>query len=479
MRSGWRIEGQTKESFVKGALDQTSPSPSPLRRGGKMCGLYFLLSSAIISLTMLYQLTQLKNKANVILVPQAEAQSVTVLVMFPVGSRYETEKLSGASHFIEHMMFKGTKKRPSTLILTREIDRLGADYNAFTEKEFTGYYIKANKDYIETILDILADMLNNSLFDAEEIQREKTVIVEELRMYRDNPLMNIGNIFEGLMYQDCPLGWDIGGTDKTVMCIKRQDMLAYRDKYYRPDNMTIVVAGNLDKEIEERLNRNFDRKLNTSARLSAGYNLTEIKNKFLPAKFGSLAGGKSLRVEQKKTDQAQLMFGFPGLDHNSKHNPALGVLNTILGGSMSSRLFIKIRERLGLAYMVRSGADSYRDTGYFYIRAGLDAKNIKRAISVSKQEMEKILEKGVTDRELKDAKTHIRGGLALAMEDSSAQASWYAKEILFHDKIKTPEERLLEIQAVTNDAIKIVAGKLFDFKKMRVAIIGEVNKFSL
>ncbi len=199
----------------------------------------------------------------------------------------------------------------------------------------------------------------------------------------------------------------------------------------------------------------------------------------MPAKFGSLAGGKSLRVEQKKTDQAQLMFGFPGLDHTSKHNPALGVLNTILGGSMSSRLFIKIRERLGLAYMVRSGADSYRDTGYFYIRAGLDAKNIKRAINVSKQEMEKIMEKGVTDRELRDAKTHIRGGLALAMEDSSAQASWYAKEILFHDKIKTPEERLKEIEAVTNDAIKTVANKLFDFEKMRVAVIGEVNKLSL
>ncbi|MBI4994347.1 insulinase family protein [Candidatus Peregrinibacteria bacterium] len=419
---------------------------------------------------MQYQLTQLKNKANVILVPQAEAQSVTVLVMFPVGSRYETEKLSGVSHFIEHMMYKGTKKRPNTLILTREIDRLGADYNAFTEKEFTGYYIKANKDYIETILDILADMLNNSLFDAEEIQREKTVIVEELRMYRDNPLMNIGNIFEELMYQNCPLGRDIGGIDKTVMGIKRQEMLAYRDKYYRPDNMTIVVAGNVDVSIEKKLNRYF-------------INNKEIKEtgdrKYKPAKYGSVAKNKCLRVEQKKTDQAQLMFGFPGLNHNSKHNPALGVLNTILGGSMSSRLFIKIRERLGLAYMVRSGVDSYRDTGYFYIRAGLDAKNIKRAIKVSKQEMEKILEKGVTDRELKDAKTHIRGGLALAMEDSSAQASWYAKEALFRDEIKTPEERLQEIEAVTNKDIKTVADKLFDFKKMRVAVIGEVETVKL
>lgn len=429
----------------------------------------FSTPSAIISLTMPYQLTQLKNRANVILVPQAEAQSVTVLVMFPVGSRYETEKLSGASHFIEHMMFKGTKKRPNTLILTREIDRLGADYNAFTEKEFTGYYIKANKDYIETILDILADMLNNSLFDAEEIQREKTVIVEELRMYRDNPLMNIGNIFEELMYQNCPLGWDIGGTDKTVMNIKRQDMLAYRDRYYRPNNMTIVVAGNIATNIEQILNKYFGQQILNK------YS-TDIKQIFTPVKFGPVAKNKLLRVEQKKTDQAQLMFGFPGLDHNSKHNPALGVLNTILGGSMSSRLFIKIRERLGLAYMVRSGADSYRDTGYFYIRAGLDAKNIKRAINVSKQEMEKILEKGVTDRELKDAKTHIRGGLALAMEDSSAQASWYAKEALFRDKIKTPEERLKEIEAVTNGDIKTVANKLFDFKKMRTAIIGEINR---
>lgn len=421
---------------------------------------------------MSFQLIQLKNRAQVILVPQIDVPSTTVLVMFPVGSRYETAELSGVSHFIEHMMFKGTVKRPNTLILTREIDRLGADYNAFTEKEFTGYYIKADKNYIEVILDILADMLNNSLFRADEIQREKTVIVEELRMYRDNPLMNINNIFEELMYQNCPLGWDIGGTDKTVMRMGQQEMLDYRDKYYRPDNMTIVVAGNVDNEIEKKLNRNFVNNKKEETK--------KIRDrKYEPAKYGSVVKDKLLRVEQKKTDQAQLMFGFPGLDHHSEYHPALAVLNTILGGSMSSRLFIKIRERLGLAYMVRSGADSYRDTGYFYIRAGLEAKNIKRAIDVSKQEIKKILEKGVTERELKDAKTHLRGGLALTLEDSSAQAAWYAKEALFRNEIKTPEERLSEIDAVTNKDIKTVANKLFDFKKMRVAVIGEINKLSL
>lgn len=416
----------------------------------------------------MYNQYQLKNKSNVYLVPLKDTKSVTILVMFPVGSRYEENSLQGASHFIEHMMFKGTKKRPSTLILTREIDRLGAEYNAFTGKESTGYYIKVDAKYTDIALDILADMLNNSLFQEKEMKKEKHVIVEEIRMYKDNPIMNIENVFESLLFQNCPLGIDIAGSEEKVLGYKRDEVLKYRESHYRPENMTIVVAGNIDEKIEEKLNRNFVKKLNR--------NCEEIKQKFEPAKFGPVERVKRLLVEQKKTDQVQMMLGFPGFKYVDKNNIPLGVMNTILGGSMSSRLFIQVRERRGLAYMIHSGADNYRDTGYVYVRAGLEAKNLNQAIAVVKEEIEKIKSKGVTARELKDAKTHLRGSLTLSMEDSSAQASWYARQALFMDKIKTPEDKLREIEKVTNAQIKKLANQIFDFEKMRVAVIGNLNE---
>ena len=424
---------------------------------------------------MSYENFKLQNQLDVFLVPLPDSQSTTVLVMLPVGSRYETEKLSGVSHYIEHLMFKGTKKRPSTLILTREIDRLGADYNAFTGKEYTGYYIKADKNHTEITLDILSDMLFNSKFDAKEMEREKTVIVEELRMYRDNPLMHIDMIFEELMYDGCPLGWDEGGTDKTVLGFKRNEVLTYRDKYYQPSNMTIAIAGNINKDIRKILTKYFGDKKKIKEIKSTKEIRDRGDRRYEPAVFGASAKNKRLRVDNKKTDQAQLAIGFPAFDYNNANQPPMVVLNTVLGGSMSSRLFIKIRERLGLAYMVRSGASSFRDTGYFQIRAGLDAKNINKVLAIVKDEANKIIEKGVTPRELRDAKTHLRGGLALSLEDSSVQASWYVKEALFRKKIKTPEQRLAEIDLVSNDDIKKTAKKIFDFNQMRVAVIGEVE----
>jgi len=415
---------------------------------------------------MAYQKTKLKNKTNLYLVPLDNTKAVTVLVMYPVGSRYESSKLNGVSHFIEHLMFKGTKKRPNTLTLTREIDRLGAQYNAFTSKEYTGYYIKTDAKYLETALDILSDMLLNSKFDVREMEKEKTVIVEELRMYKDNPIMNIENVFEELMFEGCPLGWDIGGTEKKVMQYKRNEVLNFRKKYYNPENTTIAVAGKTDDKTIDIVEKYF----------GSNKNGIKLDKKFQTGKFGLASKSKRLRVEQKKTDQAQLMMGFPGFHHNHKSSPVLSVLNTILGGSMSSRLFIQIRERRGLAYMIRSGADSFRDIGYVYIRAGLEAKNINKAIGVVKQELEKIKSKGVTKKELQDAKTHIRGGLSLTMEDSSSQASWYARQALFVDKIKTPEDKLIEIEKVTNEQIIALANKIFKEGKMRVAVIGDVKR---
>jgi len=425
----------------------------------------------------MYKYFKLKNNISVYLVPQKDVASTTVLVMYPVGSRHEPEKLAGVSHYIEHLMFKGTKKRPNTLKLTREIDRLGAEYNAFTGKEYTGYYIKVNSGYTEIALDILSDMLFDSLFDAKEMEREKGVIVEEIRMYRDNPLMNIDNVFEDLMYAGSPLGRDIAGTEKHVMSYKRGDVLEYRSKYYDPSNMIITVAGNISVNTKQILNKYFGRvKSFRSHTVNSRKNKSAISRTFKPYKLGSAKKSDRIVVQHKKTDQTQLMIGFPGFKYNDKRNPTLAVFNTILGGSMSSRLFIEIRERRGLAYLVRSGADGFHDIGYEYVQAGLEAKNINKTIDVVKREIEKIIKKGVTKKELKDAKTHLRGALTLSLEDSSVQASLYARQAIYTDKIKTPEQKLAEVDKVSNEDIMKVVKSIFVWEKMRVAVIGDVEK---
>lgn len=404
----------------------------------------------------------LPNNTEVVLVPQQDTRSITVLIMYPVGSRYESDKMQGVSHYIEHLMFKGTERRKNTQILTREIDRLGAEYNAFTGKEYTGYYIKTDAEYSRTALDILSDMLFHSTFDPKEMEREKPVIVEELRMYKDNPVMNIDNVFEDLMYDGSPLGRDIGGTERHVMGYKRDDVLAFKKKFYDPANMVVVVAGKIDERVKEMIGGYF----------CIPHGEKRKERQFQPFSLGK----KHLEVQEKKTDQAQLIMGFPGFSYTAKEKTAETVMNTIFGGSMSSRLFIQIRERRGLAYVIRSGSDHFRDTGYAYVRAGLDAKNINQAITVIKQEIQKLVTKGVTRQELTDAKTHIRGALTLSLEDSSSQASWYAKQALFAKKIETPEEILAKVDEVSNADIQRVAKRIFDLKKMRLAVIGDIKK---
>ncbi len=414
----------------------------------------------------MYERYNLHNGAEVCLVPIKDAQSTTVLIMYPVGSRYESFKLNGVSHYIEHLFFKGTKKRPTTLKLTSEIDRLGAEYNAFTSKEYTGYYIKAAGNFLETSLDILSDMLFNSLFDAREMEREKKVIAEEIKMYNDNPLMHIDSVFESSLYKGSPLAWDIAGTVKHVQEYKREDVLKYRDTYYDASAMKIVIAGAMNAETKNLIEKYF------------GIPATKkkMKNVYKPMVQGSTKREDRLVIDHKTTDQVQMMLGFPSFSHTDKGLHAQTVMNTILGGSMSSRLFIQIRERRGLAYMVRSGADQFRDTGYTFIRSGLEATNVNKALDVIKNEIEKMVEKGVTKKELEDAKTHIRGSFTLSLEDSSIQANYYARHMLFQNNIETPEEILSKIDEVTHDEIKAVAKKLFNWKQARLAIIGNTDE---
>jgi len=408
---------------------------------------------------------QLKNKINVLLVPIESTQSVTVLVMFPVGSRYEPEKLNGVSHYIEHMMFKGTKKRKTAQVLTREIDRLGANYNAFTGKEYTGYYIKTDAAYTSVATDILSDMLFNSVFNPVEMEREKGPIIEELRMYHDNPVMQIDTVFESLLFHGSPLGWDIGGTEKHVRSYKRAEVLAFKEKYYCPKNMSLIVAGKINEDTKHYLEYFFG---------SHDNNIVPSR-KFAPYTVGASTKEKRLLIQKKETNQAQVMMGWPGFPFGSQENIVLTVLTTILGGSMSSRLFNEIREKRGLAYSVSSNVESFRDTGYVFVRAGLEAKNINKTIAIVQKEAQKILQKGISSRELEDAKTHIHGATTLSLEDSSTRANWFAKELLFGSRMETPVQWLDKIDTVTNKDIQKIAKRLFKDSQLRIAIIGDVK----
>ncbi|KKR35533.1 MAG: Peptidase, M16 family [Candidatus Magasanikbacteria bacterium GW2011_GWA2_40_10] len=432
----------------------------------------------------MHKISKLKNGINLVKVPLKGSKAVTVMAMFPVGSRYEGKKISGASHFVEHMMFKGTKKRPTHLDISRELDSLGAEYNAFTSKDFTGYYVRTGEINIEKAFDWLADIIFNSKFDAEEIAKEKGVIVEELRMYEDNPLMAVDTLFEKAAFGDHPLGWDVGGTPESVNGLSREDLWNYYQNYYLPSNMVLVVAGNINnKKLAKSLKYFENNKTNPTPRPSPFREgikggVSDLKNNF--GKFvwpkNNLPLETRVVVSEKKLDQAQVIIGFPGLRYNDPDRFAASVLLNILGGGMSSRLFVEVREKRGLAYMVNAGGGAFRDVGVATIQAGLDPFRLADALKVIKDELIKIKDTLVSAKELLDSKNNIAGHTELAMENSGAQAQWFAKQFWFSDKIETYEQVTNKIKKVTAADVKRVAKKLFDINQMRVAVIGPLSK---
>ena len=394
------------------------------------------------------------------LVPVEGTQAVTVLVLTKVGSRYETPKLNGASHFIEHLLFKGTKRRPTTLDISRALDSVGAQYNAYTGKNLTGYYIKIDAKKTDLAVDMLHDMLFHSKFDEKEINRERGVVIEEINMYEDNPMRHVDDLLEGIVFEGNTLGWEIAGTHKTMKEMKRSDIIHYRDEHYVPSRMVVTVAGNVPKNIRSILEKTFG-----SVKATTKDNPT-----FVP--FSTPKAKRLVNVQFKKTEQIHLMFGFPSFGIKDDRQEALAILSTILGGTMSSRLFISVRERKGLAYMVRTNISSYEEIGVFTVQAGLDKSRVSIAHKTIMQELRKIKKGGVTAKELKEAVDHIRGGLMLQMENSSAQAEWYGNDELFLEHVRTPKSYIDKLVRVTLSDVKAVAREVLDEKKMKMAVIG-------
>ncbi len=404
---------------------------------------------------------QLKNGIPVHLLPSQGTEAATLLVLFKVGSRNEPLKVWGGSHFIEHLMFKGTKKRPETVDISKELDRYGAEYNAYTGKDVTGYWVKIATEQIPVAIDLLHDMLFHSKFEEAEMTREKKVIIEEIKMYEENPLMHVEDLLEGAMFEGHILGRNIAGTPQSMLAMKRPDVLAYRDTYYVPENMTIAIAGSVPKQAWKVLESTFG-KVKTKP-------LVAVNN---PYTIEGDWGKPRVQLQNKKAEQIQIALGFPIPGRGHKDLEAIKLMTSILGGSMSSRLFIEVREKRGLCYTVRATADEYEDVGVLSIRAGLDAGRLKLAMQVIVNELKKMAKNGVTPAELAMAKDHVKGATALKLEDSSNLAEFYARQELFLGEAQTAEERLKKFAAVKLADVKRVAKEYINFKRLSVAAIG-------
>lgn len=386
-------------------------------------------------------------------------RTATVLVMAGTGSKYETKEINGISHFLEHMMFKGTTKRPDKLDIAKELDGIGAQYNAFTGKEYTGYYAKASAQKLDTILDVVFDIYLNSKLKTEDIEVEKGVIVEEINMYRDMPQRYVDDLFEKLLYDDQPAGWEIAGEKDIITKLMRTDFVNYFNTHYISDNTVVAVAGNVDPDEVKKKTAKFFENIRKGSKFTKA---SVIENQSEP---------KSL-IHFKKTDQTHFYLGTRSYDMFNDKKYALSVLANILGGWMSSRLFQEVRDKRGLAYYISAGHQTYTDSGFFSVRAGVNNDKVFEAIEVIMRELRKVKDKGVTADELQRARDNIEGSWALGLEQSDTVASVYAEPILFEGKVLTPEEELDKIKRVSLEDIHNVAKEVFDNKRLNLALIG-------
>ena len=381
------------------------------------------------------------------------AQSVTCMVMLAAGSRYETPDTNGIAHFSEHMFFKGTERRPTARDIAGEIDSIGGEFNAFTGKEYTAYYVKCAAEH----LDVLGDMLQNSRFDSEEIEREKGVIVEEMNMYFDTPRDYIGGVYENLLYGDQPLGWDIIGRKETVRGATRETFMNYLDRWYKPPRMVVGIAGRIGDDAVERAEALF------------GDLPGAATDKPEPARAYQT---ERVRVFTKQSDQAHLVLGVPSYPIEHPDRYALQMVATVLGGGMSSRLFTEVRERRGLAYYVFGTNHSYTDAGSLYSQAGVDINRIDEAVTTIASELKKIAAERVPADELEKARSFTKGRFVLSLESPQGLILFGMRKEVLEGRAPDPEEVLAAVDAVTAEDVQRVAQDVISGEQLRLAVIG-------
>jgi len=405
---------------------------------------------------------KLKNGIRILAVPRKESLTTTVGILVGVGSEYETRKTNGLSHFLEHMCFKGTERRPRAMDISAELDAMGAQYNAFTGYEYTSYYAKVQNKAFFRALDIVSDLYLNPLLKEEDIEIERGVITEEISMYEDMPHRKIQTLFMETLYGDQPAGWSILGPKKNIKSFTREDFVSYRSRNYLPEATVVLVSGNVDVREATRL---------------------------VQAHFESLKPGKKMKkkkvresqvrpvrnIQFKKLEQTHLMLGARAFGIRDERKYALEVLASILGGGMSSRLFKKIRDELGAAYYIHADADFLSDHGFLSVSCGAENKKAETVIRAILDEMKDLKERKVSQEEVKRAKEHLLGKLFMSAETSDALGYFYGfQEILGMDPA-SPREAARKIRAVSAEDVQKVARQVFRDSRLNLAVIGPFN----
>jgi predicted Zn-dependent peptidase len=401
----------------------------------------------------------LKNGLRILLVPQPENLAATVLILVEAGSEYETKKINGVSHFLEHMMFKGTAQRPKPGMIAHELAALGAQTNAFTGQEYTGYYAKVRAEKLPDILDIVSDLYLNPLFDHVEIDKERGVIIQEINMYEDDLPAKAQQVLDALTYGDQPAGWDVGGDKKNIMRLNRQDFMDYRAQRYVMPGTVVVVAGKFHEK-------------NTLAQIKKYFGHLPRRHVIAKKKTIEQQSAPRIKVHFKKTDQAHLAIAFRAFAMFNPRRYALSVLADVLGGGMSSRLFMRVRGEMGAAYYVGAGTDLSADHGSLGISAGVDHAKTDAVLGAIFDECHRLCNELVPAVELQKSKDHMLGGLILGLETSDDLASFYGGQEIFGREILSPEAYADRIKKVTAEEVRKVAREVFRNKGLNFAVVG-------
>ncbi len=406
------------------------------------------------------QYSKLANGVRTLIIPMPGVESVTAMILVKTGSRNETPEQSGISHVLEHMLFKGTKKYPSPMAIAETVDSIGAEQNAFTSKEYTGYYITSAARHLPLILDIQSEMINRPLIPSDDLKREREVIVEEINMYEDHPMERAGEEFENLMYEGSTMGRMIIGTKETVRATTSAHLKKYMGEWYKGSNMMVVIAGKVDEHAIKLIEEKFG---GIASSPLAGYTTV--------ATYGAPAA----RHYKKKTEQAHFLLGVPAVSMVDPRRYAMSLGQVVLGGGMSSRLFNEIREKRGLAYYVKADLDSSSDIGHLAVRSGVRLDKLGEAMDVVREEMLG-LAGTITDKEIAKAKEYLLGRMPLSLEDSMGVAQFFGIRTLITDQIRQPEEAEEAIKKVKSDEVRAVLKEFVKEEEIRSVVVGPKGK---
>jgi len=407
----------------------------------------------------MYEKTKLPNGLTIVTQEIAGVESATVIVLVGAGSRYENKNNNGMAHFLEHIFFKGGEKYTSSEEVAKAIDEVGGEFNAFTGKEYAGYYVKVDATHIQKAYDVLSDMLLKPSFSADDLERERGVILQEYEMYQDMPVYQVGWDFENALFGDQPLGWDQIGRKEFIAKVTKTEMLDFRNQLYTPENCVIAVAGAVKHaEVLENIQKYFD--------------FENIKKNLEWLKFDGKIKHQPIHIHAKKTEQAHLILGMRALDTFDKRKQVQAVLATILGGGMSSRMFLNVREKRGLCYSIHTSADTYFDTGTLSTYAGVPPQRFDEAVTAILEEYRRIAEETVEAKELAKVKEFLKGKLTLSLEDSENVAHSLGSQELLKKEIKTPAEIKAKIDAVTAEEVQTLARELFIPANVCLTVIG-------